>query len=61
MAKHGPKSITICARSVESLKDACETVNNISLKIAVDYYPLDLADQEGIIKTVEAITEHHSI
>lgn len=59
IAKHSPESITICARSKESLKDACKKVNDISLKIIVDYFLLDLADWDSIGKTVTEICEVH--
>lgn len=60
MAKHSPESITICARSKESLKDACKKVNEINLKIKVDYFILDLADWDSIDKTVFEILESHN-
>jgi len=59
MAKHSPESITICARSKESLKDACKKVNEISLKIKTDYFLLDLAEWDSIDKTVSDILESH--
>lgn len=59
IVKHKPASITICARSEDSLKSVCQKVNDISLDIKVDYFVLDLADWDSIIVTVNKILQDH--